>query len=466
VEPGSPETAARPAPRALTLLSPAADEPVRLVHIDRRRNKCGHRKLYNQDGDACGLVVDKVAGTARPCSKCIAWRRKVQQQEFRLELDGDQDVVQQSAFKKWHLPHNGKPEPDCGRATFFAHNHAGGAHYWLYNLPCKRRSCTKCGPTWVNGEIEKAGAWESRIARQWESELGFWRSSEEAHALAVHTNQRRVPLVHVVVSVPPKKWDELAPHEKTREALASVRSSAHRKALGAGMIGAFWVMHGLRVPGKWNDRTCAADGLHFHYIGATDRPHGLVDGDFVKRCHKRTGWIVKRLPGWRKQAFQTMLYQLSHATWPEFNDGLGDPDEDQDGGVVASDPSLYPAPKHNSQFGRSCGRIGTFLGLAGLAPPPPEPEDVCPVCELVVAPSERFEVYRLADAPPPAPHGELDWSQWSDTPAQATPKLPVVVGPDACPGCGARAPLRNCRACGGWHCHGCRSGSSSCEWNW
>lgn len=444
-----PESGAQFAPRR-----PPASVAV-LVDIDRRKRKCGHERSL----DVCGLVLDVEAGTARPCAPCIAWRRKVQYRDYWGEQE---DVEPASRFVRWHLPHHGREELDCGRAVFFAHDHVEGAHYWAFNLPCKRRSCRKCAPVFNDkGELEKAGAWEARIARQWQAELAFWLGSEEAHALAVHTNQRRVPVVHLVVSVPPSDWDELAPNEKTRELLGDIRGAAHRRIQAVGVHGAFWVQHGLRVPGRWNQRVCAEPGLHYHYIGVTDRRHGLVDGAAVRRLHARSGWVVKRLRDWRKRPFQTMLYQLSHATYPEFNDDLGGPEED-DGAA-----SLYPAPKHNSQFGRSCGRIGTFLGLAGLAPSPPEPEDICPVCEQIVAPSQRFEVYRLGDAPPPAAFGVVDWSLWSDTPAQAPPPQPVIAAPPPrCPGCGAAAPLKDCASCGGWHCRSCKADWPSCIWNW
>jgi len=427
---------------------------VGLVDVDRRRGRCAHWK----DDDLCGLTVD-----GERCAGCLRRERKRLQKEFIGERA---PRLHQTAFRAWHLPHHGKEHADCGRATFFAHDHAAGAHYWLYNLPCKRRSCTKCAPVFNDPRCDrdgcqhrpcKAGAWESRIARQWDSELTWWRKTEEAHAIAIDTNQRFVPVVHVIVSVPPKAWDDLRPEEKTRDALGHVRSNSHIRVQKAGLVGGYWAMHGVRVPSRWNDRTCSEDGLHFHYIGVTNRKFGLVDGQYVRRLHARKGWVIKRLPGWRKQPFQTMLYQLSHATWPEFNDGL----EDQD----AAEDALYPASKHNSDFGRSCGRIGTFLGLAGLAPPAPEPEDLCPVCEENVAPSQRFEVYRLADAPPPAPFGVIDWSHWSDAPVQALPpSTPPTDVPERC-GCGRRTRLKNCFGCAAWHCENCASGSSSCAWN-
>jgi hypothetical protein len=157
-----------------------------------------------------------------------------------------------------------------------------------------------------------------------------------------------------------------------------------------GVQAGFYVVHAKRVPGQFNAREHAVDGLHFHAVCVTEHGYtGKVNGRVAAGIHRLRGTVIKRIkagcinkhqgvcakvcecPGveggdGQRSPFATLLYLLSHASWPTL-------------AVLRKPSEVYRAGDYEVAFSRP---FPAFVKTS------PQTKAIAPFGEWTKAPSE------------------------------------------------------------------------------
>jgi hypothetical protein len=403
---------------------------------------------------------------------------------------------------EWNLPHHGKGQPWCGEPLEWKGVFDGQANLYTWNQlkACGSRDCPKCGPLVdTEGRIVKAGTWERRTAQRVAQKIeGHLEDLEQRYAeRALHLGQKdrlswgkmhRPKLSHIVMSPPPAAWDDLPKQERTQQRWdALLREQCRLARHELGIVAGIRVVHGLRVPGKFNDREHAAEGLHFHIVGLTDDPrgNGWLDHKRVVRVHEATGWVTKRItercennhrgpcavecgcnnggegPDPNRNvldldeetarkvvagelslddvkgevvmrgAFGTLLYLLSHASWPDLAVLRMPGEEWTNHGVPLRFNGRYPAFVKTSTQQKALQPFGDWTKAPETVVVMPLQEDINPFTGEYVDPEDVWAVQWKNGPPPPCPQVMVPAQFANPCPSERTEEGRRIARPDA-----------------------------------
>jgi hypothetical protein len=409
----------------------------------------------------------------------------------------------QGIITDWNLPHHGKGQPWCGDPLNGLTGTKDGQqslHVWRQLKTCGQRDCQRCGPVFDgDGNILQAGRWPVRTARRVAEKieahlLDIEKAMADDAARRITRNEARLwaaahrpRLSHIVMSPPRSAWDGLRPNEQNQARWDELMEQQCALARRVGIRAGVRVVHGLRLPGRYNDRKHAAEGLHIHVIGLTDDPRGKgwLDHKRVVQAHAETGWVIKRITerctnfhkgpcaiecrcdqgsegpdpnrvvldldaetarkvvrgevdlddvrGQQQMrgAFGTLLYLLSHASWPNLAVLRMPGEEWTRHGVPLRFNRGYPALVKTSSQQKALQPFGDWTRAPETPVVMPLMEEIDPITGQAVPPNRVYVVLVDGGPPPQVPFFMLPPGCYREDPSERSADGRPVVHVDA-----------------------------------